>query len=117
MTTEARQIGFVEILYPRGYRANPYGHDHAYIDVMPGKYPLFTENDEYWWEMVGVDHVQFEDVGEPGDGLFLVRGGLETDPQVPVSTKRFGPEEWDDLLTDPVFEEGNPMQRLRLHLS
>lgn len=119
-TTLRRQIGTVEILRERAY-PDEYGCD---ISVRPGVYALFEESNRYFWEMLGRPTERL--AGSIGllkqDGhsaLFFVKPPRDVytgESSKLVRSKVLSREELDDLLADPLCEEGHEAQRLRFRL-
>lgn len=110
----ARQVGTVEILRVRIYPIDP-EQDVSDINattavVEPGEYPVYRESGATWWMLDGyVNKRGFERLG---DGLFAINPGDEpTEESVRFPSRRIGPDEFADLLADPVCVDG-PEQRL-----
>lgn len=54
-----------------------------------------------------------------GDGLFVMGDGDRPIDGLTVTfpSPTFGPDEWKDLLSDPICEEGGAEQRLRITIN
>lgn len=108
------RIGTVQILRLRIYTIDP---DADVCDpnattavVEPGEYPVYRAGDTTWWMMTG--HVNKRGFERLGDGLFAINNFDEASEQeVRFPSKRFGPQEFADLLACPECVEG-PAQRL-----
>jgi len=112
----AQRIGTIEILrvrvYPLDFEAtNP---TRSEVVVEPGVYDLFSDGMTTYWMMRGRLNNRIERMG---DGLFGMRNGDgPSDIEVVFPSQRFGPDEWRDLLAEPMFTEGDPEQRMRVTL-
>lgn len=111
------RIGTVEILRQRIYNLDAESHDEMATTVIvePGVYDLYSDGMATFWMMRG--HINRRGVERLGDGLFAMRSGdTPSDIEVVFPSKRFGPNEWADLLAEPSFTEGHAEQRLRVTL-
>ena len=112
--TTARLIGTVEILrtrvYPLDFEAT--NATRSEVVVEPGVYDLFRDGFTTYWMMRGRLNTRHERMG---DGMFGMRDGdRPSDIEVVFPSRRFGPDEWRDLLAEPAFIEGDPEQRMRV---
>lgn len=116
--TERRQVGTVRILAVRIYNLDPEARpddpNASTVVVEPGEYPVYRRGDTTYWMLTGRLNTRgFERLG---DGLFGINAGDEpSDDEVVFPSKRLGPNEFADLLTDPVCLDG-PAQRLVFNL-
>jgi hypothetical protein len=112
------RIGTVEILRQRVYPIDAHSRDEMgqTVIVEPGTFDLYSDGLTRFWLMRGrINRRGFERLG---DGLFLLhQGDVPSDVEVEFSSKRFGPDEWANLLTEPGFTEGHVEQRLRVTLT
>lgn len=111
------QIGQIEILRTRIYALDPESTDpnRQEVIVEPGSYPIYRDGVSTFWMMRG--KLNQRGIFPMGDGMFGMRvGDFASDVEVQFPSKRFGPDEWANLLTGPEFAEGNPEQRLRVML-
>lgn len=118
ITNTADAIGTIEILNQRVYALDPDTPD-PYLEavVEPGRYPLYEYAGAKFWMMDGT--LNMGGVQRMGDGMMIVAaGGADVHSDIPVRfpSKRYGPDEWDDLLSHSVCTEGHPGQRLRVSL-
>lgn len=117
MAGRAEQIGEIEILARRVYRLDAEATDpHATtVVVEPGRYPIYRDGFSTFWSMQG--NLNRSGFWRMGDGMFGVHAGDEpSDIEVTFPSKRFGEDEWAELLAGPEFAEGQSTQRLRVHL-
>lgn len=114
-----KQIGTVEILRPRVYPDDE-GRD-CWVD--PGTYPVVhdEENGIYYFRMEGSpsQRIYPEARKVPGtESLFAIYPPV--DVQLPgretVTSKKMTRWEFEDLISDPVSQEGTEEQRLRFNL-
>jgi hypothetical protein len=117
MSTPTR-IGTVEILRQRIYSLDAESHDdtRSTVIVEPGTFDLFSNGLTTWWMMRG----QLNERGpwRLGDGMFSMGGGDRLSGiEVVFPSKRFGPDEWAELLAETTFTEGHPDQRVRVMLT
>ena len=112
------QIGEMEILTPRVYPLDAYTTDPegcTTVLVEPGRYPIYSDGLSTFWSMKGKRNRR--GIWPLGDGMFGVQASDEpSDIEVIFPSKRFGEREWAELLAGPEFAEGEPTQRLRVHL-
>jgi hypothetical protein len=118
IVAELTRIGTVEILRARTYPLDVEAHDdiRSTVIVEPGVFDLFSDGMTTFWMMRG----QLNERGpwRLGDGMFSMSGGdRPSGIEVVFPSKRFGPDEWAELLTEPNFTEGHPEQRLRVTLT
>lgn len=120
MTTEqatgTRKIGTVEILRERVYSLDAESRDdlRSTVFVAPGEYDVFTDGMTTYWMLHG--RLNKRGSYRLGDGLFSMQESDEpSDIEVVFPSRRFGPDEWADLLAAPECAEG-PNQRLRVRL-
>lgn len=95
------QIGTVQITRTRIYRLDPWQPEDmpgADVVVEPGEYPVYRDGLSHYWRMTGVlNHRHYR----MGDGMFAINQGDErSDDDVVFYSKRYGPDEWTDLLVD-----------------
>jgi hypothetical protein len=110
-------IGTVEILRTRVYNLDAECHESTATTVIvePGKYDLHSDGMSTFWLMRG--RLNTRGAWRMGDGTFALnasdeRSGIE----VVFPSRRFGPDEWADLLATPELTEGHDAQRLRVSL-
>lgn len=108
------KIGSVRILRERIYpldAAQDVGDINATtVVVPPGDYPVYRDGDTTWWQLNG--YVNTRGFHRLGDGLFSINGGdAPSEQHVEFPSQRLGPQEFADLLADPVCVDG-PEQRL-----
>jgi hypothetical protein len=111
------RIGSIEILRLRVYNLDSECHcDTATsVVVQPGRYDLYRDGDMIFWMLKG--RLNLRGFHRLGDGLFVLHeGDVESDIEVVIPTKRFGPKEWASLLDEDGFTEGHPEQRIRVLL-
>lgn len=115
--TRLRKIGTVEILQLRVYPLDAEGRDdfRTTVVVGPGTYDVYREGMTTFWMMTGqVNRRGFERLG---DGMFsIVQGDVSSGIEVQFPSKRFGPDEWQAFLAEPVCTDGHPEQRLHFRL-
>src|SRR4051794_21959974 len=111
-----KHVGTVEILRSRLYPIDPYNRDmgatEAIVEV--GSYPLMFDGYSHLWLMTGVLNGQLL---RRGDGLFVATkaaNAMPTNIDVVFPSKLFGPDDWEEFLTDPMCREGHSEQRLRI---
>lgn len=109
-----RRIGTVQILRTRIYNIDPEARaddvNATTVVVEPGEYPVYRRGDTTYWMLAG--HLNKRGFERLGDGLFAINPGDESsDDEVVFPSKQLGPQEFADLLTDPVCLDG-PEQRL-----
>jgi len=97
------RIGTVEILVARVYPLDAeMGHEQlaTTVFVKSGVYPLYRIFDTRYWMMTG--NVNSRGFTRFGDGMFGVReyDAPDDGPEVIFPSRRFGPDEWRDLLAD-----------------
>lgn len=108
------KIGTVELLKPRVYQLDAYAHElsASTVVVQPGTYDLHRDGDTTYWMMRGTLNRRLWHIG---DGAFMVSDSDEpSDVEVVFPSRRFGPDEWADLMASPEFAEGRLSQRLRV---
>lgn len=111
------RIGTIEILRTRVYNLDAECHDgHAStVVVEPGHYELFSDGLTTFWMMRG--KLNQAGIWRMGDGMFSMRANDEPSAiEVVFPSKRFGPDEWAELIAGPGFADG-PDQRLIVHLA
>ena len=97
------QIGTVRITRTRIYQLDPQAPDRfspATVIVDPGEYPVYRDGLSHYWRMTGVLN---HDMYRMGDGIFAfdAGGGDErSDDDVVFYSRRYGPDEWADLLAE-----------------
>ena len=101
MSGERVQVGTVEITRHRVYPIDPLAREQALrtdVLVEPGTYPVFCQRGmTYYWQMTGTIDGMHEQLG---DGAFGIRGGdVATPDEVVFYSRRFGADEWADILT------------------
>lgn len=112
--TGRRRVGSVQILRTRIYTIDPeagLGDVTATTAVVePGEYPVYRRGDTTYWMLTGyLNKRGFERLG---DGMFAINNSDEaSDDEVTFPSKQLGPQEFADLLVDPVCLDG-PEQRL-----
>jgi len=110
------KIGTIEILRSRVYNLDAECHHDggSTVVVEPGHYDLFSDGLTTFWMMRG--KLNERGIWRMGDGIFSMRASdVPSDIEVVFPSKRWGIDEWADLLLGPEFTEG-PAQRLRIHL-
>lgn len=113
------RIGTIEILRQRIYKLDADASDvlamATEVIVEPGVYDLYSDGMTKWWLMHGqINHRHYR----LGDGLFAMQSGdKQSGIEVVFPSKRFGPDEWAELLAEPNFTEGHAEQRLRVTLT
>ena len=113
----ATQIGTIDIIGPdRVYPIDPQSSDQATtVCVPPGQYPLYRDGLSTYWVMSG--RVNTGRVHRLGDGVFSMSDVDRPEgPEVTFLSRVFGPDEWAEFIDEPVCTEGDPAQRLRVHL-
>src|SRR5688572_21662731 len=109
-------IGHVEILRIRVYAQDPEQPNGPEVIVPPGRYPLYRDGADVFWRMRG--RINKPAVVAMAGGMLAVRNGdWPSGPVVEFSSKRFGPDEWADLLASPEFTEGDEAQRVRVSIT
>ena len=108
------EVGTVEVLIARTYPLDPEATEGGTdVIVFPGTFPLFSDGLTRFWMMRG----ELSDglVRRRGDGMFtMTPADVPTGIEVVFPSRRFGPDEWDDLTSHDVCREGAPGQRLRV---
>ena len=111
------RIGHVEILRIRIFALDAeMAHEPlaSSVIVEPGTYELYADGMTTFWMMRG--KLNERGTWRLGDGLFgLFQTDLPSEIEVVFPSRRFGQDEWADLIAGPEFTEG-PDQRLRLLL-
>lgn len=110
-----KRVGTVEILKARIYPLDAESHDatRTTVVVEPGQYPLYGDGLTTFWMMRG--NLNQRGVWRMGDGMFgLYESDVPTEIEVAFPSRRYGPDEWADLLADPLFVEGHADQRVRV---
>jgi|SRR6185369_4190735 len=116
MSDTVNRIGHVEILRTRIYPLDAESHDtlRSEVVVEPGQYDLYSDGLTTFWMMRG--KLNQRGTWRMGDGLFgLFQTDLPSEIEVVFPSRRFGQDEWADLIAGPEFVDG-PDQRLRLLL-
>jgi hypothetical protein len=102
------QIGTVRITRLRIYKLDPWASDDfspATAIVEPGEYPVYREGLSHYWRMTGVLNQRHYRMG---DGMFsMSEGDVPSDDDVVFYSLRYGPDEWEKLMTD-FGQEPNP---------
>lgn len=114
MSEQPSKIGTVEILRPRVYSLDAESNDdlRSTVIVEPGSYDLYRDGMTTFWLMHG--QLNRRGTWRLGDGSFsLESSDSPSGIEVVFPSKRFGPDEWTDLLAGPEFADG-PEQRLRV---
>ena len=109
-------IGQLEILRLRVYPLDAESHDptRSTVVVQPGTYEVHSDGLSTYWMLHGA--LNRRGPWRMGDGMFSMQGNDEpSEIQVVFPSRRFGTDEWAELITGPEFAEG-PDQRLRLSL-
>jgi len=110
------RIGTVDILKRRIYPLDAESRDQLRSEVVvePGSYELYRDGLATFWLMRG--KLNRRGTWRLGDGMFSLHPGDEpSDVEVVFPSRRFGPDEWAELIAGVEFTDG-PRQRLRLHL-
>ena len=110
------RIGTIELLRMRVYNLDAYAHDPGAqtVVVEPGHYGLYRDGDTTYWVMRGKLNMR---IWRIGDGTFMALGSDEpSDVEVVFPSRRFGPDEWVELLASPELTDGSAGQRLRVRL-
>jgi len=118
VNTVPTRIGTVEILRARTYPLDAEAHNdtRSTVIVNPGTFDLFSDGLTTFWMMRG--HLNAGGIHRLGDGMFsMYAGDLPSGIEVTFPSKRFGPDEWAELLAEPNFTEGHPDQRVRVTLN
>ena len=111
-----KHVGSVEILRSRIYNIDPYNKDILATGAVVEEgtlCPLMSDGYSHVWLMAGVINGQFL---RRGDGMFVAAKHANAMPlniSVTFPSKFYGPDDWEDLLTDPICIEGDHEQRLR----
>lgn len=112
------QIGTIEILRDRVYKMDAECHclTPTTVVVRSGMYPIYRDGISTFWTMSG--KLDMSGPWRMGDGMFSMSPGgtMPSDIEVQFPSKRFGPDEWADLLTEDTFVEGHPNQRIRVSM-
>ena len=112
-----KKIGTVETLRLRIYDLDAEAHSPtaSTVVVEPGTYDLYSDGLSTFWMMRG--NLNRRGVWRMGDGMFSMQPGDESSGiEVVFPSRRFGPDEWDELLASSTCAEG-PDQRLRITLT
>lgn len=112
------RIGQIEILRLRVYSLDAECHCPAASSVVvePGQYPLYSDGLSTFWVMSG--KLNMRGPWRMGDGMFGMRGAdFPSEIEVTFPSRRFGPDEWADLLATPEFTDGDEVQRIRVTLT
>lgn len=111
------RIGSVEIMRLRVYNLDTECREPNCTTVLvePGRYDLYRDGDTTFWLMRGL--INRRGSWRLGDGLHvLIDGDDPSDVEVVFPSRRFGPNDWADLLATPEFSEGHDAQRVRVLL-
>lgn len=115
MSINATQIGIVEVLRTRSYPLDASVDGGAEVLVEPGTFPVYREGTSILWIMTG--RLNLGGVVSMGDGLVVMTpGDVLSDLGVTFPSRRFGDEQFADLLAEPTCTEGHSAQRLRFSL-
>lgn len=109
-----KRIGTLEILRPRIYDldSEATNNTRSTVVVEPGAYEVYSDGLTTFWLMHG--KLNMRGFRPMGDGMFGVQSYDEpSDIEVTFPSRRFGPDQWAELIASPEFQEG-PNQRLRL---
>lgn len=107
-----KQIGQIELLVNRIYKldADCACMNPSTVVVPAGIYPLFSDGFSTYWVMRG--KMNMRGPWRMGDGMFSMSDGdVLSEIEVEFPSRRFGADEWADLLTEDTFTEGNEYQR------
>lgn len=108
----SEKIGTVELL-----RQRIYSTESGDMCVDPGVYEVRRSRDGYisLWLTGRLNDRQEASTERIGEGLFALRRGHDrpTGPDKAFPAGYWSPEQFADLLADPVSTEGDPEQRLR----
>ena len=122
-----QQIGTVRITRTRVYLLDPMARADdtlaTTVLVDPGEYPVYQDGISRYWRMTGTLNHQYYRMG---DGAFAMNDGdVPSADEVVFYSRRYGPDEWEELLAgfeaepDPrlVFQlEGDSNDRRHLPL-
>lgn len=112
-----RPIGIVKILRDRIYPLDAESSDdlRSQVIVEPGLYQVYRDGMATFWLMRG--KLNRRGTWREGDGVFaLYQYDSASDVEVVFPSRRFGPDEWAELLAGPEVIEG-PQQRLQFSLA
>jgi len=102
------QIGTVTITRRRIYQLDPWALETpttATVVVEPGEYLVYQDGFTRYWRMTGFLNTQTQRLG---DGIFAMGpADAPGEDDVVFYSKRFGPDEWTDLV-DGLGGETNP---------
>jgi hypothetical protein len=111
----SERIGKIELLRPRIYNLDAENDTSlaTTVCVEAGEYDLYRDGFQaVFWLMRG--KLNKRGFWREGDGMFAMHDAdAPSDIEVVFPSRRFGPEEWADLLSSPEFTEGHEAQRLR----
>jgi hypothetical protein len=110
-----KRIGTLEILKPRIYDldAEATNDTRSTVVVEPGTYDIYSDGLTTLWMMTG--KLNLRGFRRMGDGMFGMQSYDEaSEIEVTFPSRRFGPDEWAELVSGTEFMEGHPNQRLRL---
>jgi hypothetical protein len=100
------QVGTVRITRLRVYRLDPMTLPDdvtaATVPVEPGEYPVYRDGISFYWRMTGVlNHRHYR----MGDGIYeLNSGDVLSEDDVVFYSRRYGPDEWNELLAGLASE-------------
>ncbi|HEX6968937.1 MAG TPA: hypothetical protein VF174_09045 [Micromonosporaceae bacterium] len=109
------RIGTVQILRDRIYSLDPENHALTATTVLvaPGTFDLYDDDGARFWLMRG--RLNKRGTWRMGDGLFaLYQWDEPSDVEVTFPSRRFGPDEWTEMLSTPSATEGADGQRIRV---
>lgn len=113
-----RQIGHIEILKARVYNLDAECHcpNSSTVFVEPGQYPVCSDGMATFWLMRG--QLNQRGIWRMGDGMFgLHQSDRPSGIEVTFPSRRFGPDEWADLLASPEATDGHEAQRIRFSVT
>lgn len=111
-------VGTIELLRSRVYPLDAEATNNdtrSEVLVEPGTYDVFSDGMTTFWMMRG--NLNQRGAWRMGDGMFALNtSDSPSEIEVKFPSKRFGPDEWADLIADDIFQEGHPSQRWRLRM-
>lgn len=112
-----RAVGTIEVLADRVYPLDAEATNNTRTEILvePGTYEVFSDGLATFWMMRG--KLNQRGLWRMGDGMFGMSGSdRPSEIEVVFPSRRFGPDEWADLVAGNQFQEGHPAQRLRLRM-